>query len=375
MMSDKRVFSQGLLIDTWTYEDFNRNNKLVMTLDTGSIVIESDYIELGKTQSIKKYKAGYCILAVTKDIQSGGSDVKKVDDAETLTNLSKIERYLKTNPDSLQDIPVKLEKKTFEYMWDKFFDTPYDLTFTKDIRGWVKYENEKQFYGLYSTSLVEQKTREEIRKEEEKKKLEEKRKRIAQEESKVKDIKSIDNTLYQGIFNDINSNCSAFLKNCIVNKYATSFSFTCSVELVWSSKEIKEMTKTSGYDCYLVSNVTPYLYYAPIYNVDKTTVPQLFNKVFETNKLANIEMDFEGEKIKMLASAKYEDIKIEYITSIVSIKLSKEKEITWVTEIPENNKKIIEDKIKQLEKGKYSINYRIGFLNGVVVDATIEQVK
>lgn len=86
-------------------------------------------------------------------------------------------------------------------------------------------------------------------------------------------------------------------------------------------------------------------------------------------------MDFEGEKIKMLASAKYEDIKIEYITSIVNVKLSKKKEITWVTEIPENYKKIIEDKIKQLEKGKYSINYRIGFLNGVVVDATIEQVK
>jgi hypothetical protein len=58
----------------------------------------------------------------------------------------------------------------------------------------------------------------------------------------------------------------------------------------------------------------------------------------------------------------------------VSIKLNKEKEITWVTEIPENDKKIIEGQIKQLEKGKYSLNYRIGLFNENVVESTIEQI-
>ena len=125
--------------------------------------------------------------------------------------------------------------------------------------------------------------------------------------------------------------------------------------------QLKEILKTQGKEFYLVSNANPYLYYSSVYNVDKTTIPQLFNKVFETNKLSNIEIDFEGEKIKMLAFAKYEDIKIEYITSIVNVKLNKEKEISWATEIPDNHKKLIEDKIKQLEKGKNSINYRIGF--------------
>ncbi len=382
LTSDKRIFSKGLMIDTWNYEDFMKGNKLVMKLDTESVIIESDYIEHNNNQSIKKYRAGYCILDVTKEIQSGSSEVKKFDDTETIVNLSKIERYLKTNPDSLKDVPVTLVKKTIENMWDNFFFKPYDLTFTEDIHGWVKHENNKQFYGLYSNTLNKQKTREEIRNEEkakkieeEAKKIEEKRIRITQEESKRKDIKSIDAALYQDVLNEINSNSNLFLKNCIDSKYATSFSFLCSVELMWSYKELKEILKTQGKEFYLVSNANPYLYYSSVYNVDKTTIPQLFNKVFETNKLSNIEIDFEGEKIKMLAFAKYEDIKIEYITSIVNVKLNKEKEISWATEIPDNHKKLIEDKIKQLEKGKYSINYRIGFLNGVVVDALIEQVN
>ena len=99
-----------------------------------------------------------------------------------------------------------------------------------------------------------------------------------------------------------------------------------------------------------------------------------FRKVFETDKLANIEKEFEDEKFKMKVYAEYKGIKIDYITSQVAIKLSKEKEITWETSVPEEDKKAIEDKIKQLEKGKYSLNYRIGLLNGMVVETAVEQI-
>ena len=71
----------------------------------------------------------------------------------------------------------------------------------------------------------------------------------------------------------------------------------------------------------------------------------------------------------------HEGIKIDYATSLTNVKLSKDKEITWDEVTPEDHKKVIEEKIRQLEKGKYSLNYRIGTLNGEVVAAEIEQIS
>lgn len=386
--SDKRVLSNGLLIDVWEYSNTELKSKLLMKFDKDGVAMESDMIQAGETERISKFKVGYEILTVAKNIQTGESNVKKVDDENILEALSKIERCSKNYPDSLLDIPYKLEKKSGIDDLGDYLDTPYLLTFTKDIRGAVTYDGH-QFYGLYETELVPQKTREQIRIEEEKKiaeqkieeekkQLEEKRKRLADEASKIIDIKTFDNNLYQGILSDINSNCSMFLTNTIKDKYESPLSFTFSVEFTWSPKELKGFlleypNKSERVQAFLANNVTPFLYYQPKYSIDKASVPESFKNVFETNKLTNIEKEFEGEKYKMAVSAKYEGIKIEYITSNVSIKLNKEKEITWVTEIPENHKKIIEEKIKQLEKGKYSINYRIGLLNENVVEASIEQ--
>lgn len=82
-----------------------------------------------------------------------------------------------------------------------------------------------------------------------------------------------------------------------------------------------------------------------------------------------------GEKFKMSVTDKLEPIKVDYFTTLINLKLNKDKEITWDYVTPVDYKKIIEDKIKQLEKGKYTLNYRIGILNGEVVDKEIEPIN
>lgn len=386
---DKRVLSNGLFIDTWELFSLEQKIHMKLELDKNGFFIESDITTQGKTQNISKFIAGYEVLTVTKDVQTGESNVKRVDDQNVIENLKRIERYLKINPDSLLDIPYKLKTNSGIDEMGTYVDISYLLNFTKDIRGAVLY-NGHQFYGLYHTELITQKTREQIRIEEEKKVaaqkaeeekkiaalklaeerrlLEEKKKRLANEVAKTIDISKFDSNLYQGILSDMNSNCNLFLTNMVTGKYMSSLSFTFSVEFIWSPKEIKDYSMES------VNNAIPYLYYQAKYSVDKASVPESFKKIFEIDKLANIENEFEGEKYKMKVNAKYNEIKIDYITSNASIKLNKEKEITWVTEIPENDKKIIEEKIKQLEKGKYSLNYRIGLLNENVVDSAIEPI-
>lgn len=82
-----------------------------------------------------------------------------------------------------------------------------------------------------------------------------------------------------------------------------------------------------------------------------------------------------AEKFKMSVTDKLEPIKVDYFTTLINLKLNKDKEITWDYVTPVDYKKIIEDKIKQLEKGKYTLNYRIGILNGEVVDKEIEPIN
>jgi hypothetical protein len=386
---DKRVLSNGLFIDTWELSSIEQKIQMKLKLDKNGFFIESDIINQGKTQNISKFIAGYEVLTVTKDVQTGESNVKRVDNENIIENLTRIERYLKNDPDSLLDIPYKLKTNSGIDEMGNYVDISYLLNFTKDVRGAVMY-NGHQFYGLYHTELTEQKTREQIRIEEEKKVasqkaeeekriaaqklaeekrlLEEKKKRLSDEASKIIDISTFDNNLYQSILSDLNSNCRLFLSNIVKDKYISPLSFTFTPSFTWTPKEIIGSRYENA------KNVTPYLYYHTNYSIDKASVPESFTKIFEIDKLANIEKEFEGEKFKMTVSAKYKEIKIEYITSIVSIKLNKEKEITWVTEIPENDKKIIEGQIKQLEKGKYSLNYRIGLFNENVVESTIEQI-
>lgn len=398
-MTDKRVFSQGRLIDKWYFEDFEKRDKLNVKLDNESVIVESDYVMNGETQEIKKYQLGYCILEISRNVQSGESSVKRVDDAETLAKLVKIEKYLKLYPDSLQDLPVKLVKKNLLNSWDNFLNKPYELTFDTEIRGVVK--DEKQLYGIFSTDLVDQETREQIRqkeekirseklrieqemkirleqirlKQEEENRAKEKRLRLEQEVAKTNDLKSFDLALYQKIFDNIKTNCIVFLKNCIQSNYSSSFNYKFSAEFLWSPKEIVNKTTNVNTLYHLAPNVTPYLYYNPIYSVDKASIPESFNKVFEIDQLANLEKDFEGEKYKMLVSARYDEIKIEYVNSSVKIKLNKDKEIVYETAIPENQKNDLEGKIKQLEKGKYSLNYKIAYLNGEVINLDIQQLK
>jgi len=386
---DKRVLSNGLFIDTWELFSLEQKIQMKLELDKNGFFIESDITTQGKTQNISKFIAGYEVLTVTKDVQTGESNVKRVDDQNIIENLKRIERYLKIDPDSLLDIPYKLKTNSGIDEMGTNVDISYLLNFTKDIRGAVLY-NGHQFYGLYHTELTEQKTREQIRIEEERKiaaqkaeeekriaeeklaeekrLLEEKKKRLYDEASKITDISTFDNNLYQSILSDIDSNCRLFLSNMVKDKYISPLSFTFTPSFTWTPKEIIG----SRYE--YAKNVTPYLYYQPNYSIDKSSVPESFTIIFEIDRLANIEKEFEGQKFKMTVSAKYKEIKIEYITSQVSIKLNKEKEINWLTEISEHDKKLIEEKIKQLEKGKYSLNYRIGLLNENAVAVTIEQI-
>ncbi len=387
--SDKRVLNKGLLIDTWEFSSAEQKSTLMMKFDKEGVVIEFDMVSSGRTQNISKCKLGYEILTVAKNIQTGVSDVKKVEDPEILDALSKIEHYMKECPDSLMDVPYKLERYTMMGDLGGYIETPYMLTFTKDIRGAVLYEG-RQFYGLYLTRLVKQKTREEIRIEEEKRLaelklaeekrlLEEKKKRIATEAAKTVNIETFNPDLYQSISGDINSGCRLFLSNLVKENFSTPLSFECSVVMTWSPEAIPGFTMAYGngpewVKAFSADNVTPFLYYQPKYSIAETAVPESFRKVFETDKLANIEKEFEGEKFKMKVYAEYKGIKIDYITSQVAIKLSKEKEITWESTIPEEDKKAVEEKIRQMEKGKYSLNYRIGMLNGVVVETAVEQI-
>lgn len=397
--SDKRVLKNGLLIDTWEYSNSEAKSTLIIKMDKEGVIQESDIISGGLTQNIAKCKLGYEILNVSKNVQTGESNVKKVEDPEILDCLYKIEQYTKTYPDSLLDLPYRLERKSMMSELGKFVELPYMLTFTQDIRGAKSYDG-RQFYGLYTTELVEQKTREQIRIEEEKRQeeiriaeekrlealriaeekrlLEEKKKRIAEEESKINEITDFNPELHQSISDEIKSNCKEFLTNLVNDKYQPSLSFECSAVLTWSPKQLPSFMKESSSEpgwvkAYKANNVVPNLYYQPDYNIEINSVPESFNKVFETDKLANIEKEFEGEKIIMIVSDKLEGLKIDYINSSTNVKLSKEKEITWDELIPEDHKKILEEKIKELEKGKYSLNYRIGILNGEVAAAEIEQ--
>lgn len=388
--SDKRVLSNGLLIDTWEYTNSEMKSSLMIKFDKEGVAIESDMISLGKTQNIVKCKLGYEILTVIKNVQTGESNVKKVEDPQILSTLEKYEYYMKEYPDSLLDLPYRLEKKSGMSELGEFVETPYMLTFTKDIRGAKLYDG-RQFYGIYTTELVKQKTREEIRIEEEqrlealriaeeKRLLEEKKKRIALEESKIFDVTAFNNELHQTISEDIKSNCRAFITNLVKDKYETPLSFKCSVVFTWTPKQLvsflKEYSNESGWvRAYQAKSTIPYLYYQPEYSIEITSVPESFSKVFQTDKLANLEKEFEGEKFIMTVTDKHEGIQIDYVTSTTNVKLSKDKEITWDEVTPEDHKKLIEDKIKQLEKGKYTLNYRIGILNGNVVETEIEQIS
>lgn len=399
--SDRRVLSNGLLIDTWEYSNSDKKSKLMMKFDREGVVMESDIILGGRTQNIIKCQSGYEILNVSKNVQTGESTVTKVEDPDILSSLSKIEIYTKTYPDSLLDLPYKLERKSMMGELGNYVETPYMLTFTADIRGAKLYDG-RQFFGMYTTELIKQKTRKEIRIEEEKRieesriaeekrlealriaeekrLLEEKKKRIALEERKINDVTTFNAELHQTISEEIKSDCREFVTNLVNNKYETPLNFECSVVLTWSPKQLegflKEYPNESGWvRAYQAKNVVPYLYFQPQYNIDIISVPESFNKVFETEKLANIEKEFEGEKLKMIVTDKHEGIKIDYTTSSTNVKLSKDKEITWDELMPEDHKKVIEEKIRQLDKGKYNLNYRIGTLNGEVVAAEIEQIS
>ena len=233
---------------------------------------------------------------------------------------------------------------------------------------------------IEESRIAEEKRLEALRIAEEKRLLEEKKKRIALEERKINDVTTFNAELHQTISEEIKSDCREFVTNLVNNKYETPLNFECSVVLTWSPKQLegflKEYPNESGWvRAYQAKNVVPYLYFQPQYNIDIISVPESFNKVFETEKLANIEKEFEGEKLKMIVTDKHEGIKIDYTTSSTNVKLSKDKEITWDELMPEDHKKVIEEKIRQLDKGKYNLNYRIGTLNGEVVAAEIEQIS
>ncbi|HAF29665.1 MAG TPA: hypothetical protein DCG75_11525 [Bacteroidales bacterium] len=407
IQSDKRTLSNGLLIDTYEFSDSDKKSKMLIKLDKDGVFMESEMIQNAEIQSISKFKAGYRILRVEKNIQTGESTINDVPGEKTLEILTKIEYYSKNFPDSLQDLPYKLEKSSVIGAWGDYLDVPYLHTFTKDIRGAVLYDGH-QCFGLYETKLVAQKTREQLRIEEENRiaeqkaeeerkiaeqkaeeerwiaaqKAEQKKQRLLYEKSKIIDIKTFDNALYQTILNELNANCSLFLKDLILNQYQKDIHFSFSVVFTWFPKEEKAMQSTypdqpNLLPATLAKNVTPYLYYQTKYIFDKVSsgikneieIPDSFDKVFEINKLANIEKVFEGEKFKMILITSCEGIKIDYDEFLLEgIKVSKEKEITWEEGFPDNMKKILEEKIKQLEKGKYTLRCFIAKLNESVVD-------